>query len=105
MTTSSLRSAVLLAATGVAVAVFCSVVLMVTSGVWVSMNTVPRLGPGRARVTPWSSRDELLSAIDVVGRARERGVDHQVNGERRDVGRAGRPARSGALRAAAEVDA
>ena len=31
--------------------------------------------------------DELLAAVDVVRRARERGVDHDVNGERRDVGR------------------
>lgn len=33
-----------------------------------------------------SSGDELLSAVDVVGRAGERGVGHDVDGERGDVG-------------------
>jgi len=31
--------------------------------------------------------DELLPAVDVVGRAREGRVGHDVNGERGDVGR------------------
>src|SRR5579863_9246358 len=31
--------------------------------------------------------DELLPAVDVVGRARERRVGHDVDGERGDVGR------------------
>ena len=31
--------------------------------------------------------DELLSAVDVVGRAREGGVGHDVHGECGDVGR------------------
>src|SRR4051812_34364570 len=35
---------------------------------------------------PWSG-DELLAAVDVVGRAGERRVGHEGNGERRDVGR------------------
>jgi hypothetical protein len=30
---------------------------------------------------------ELLTTVDVVGRARERRVDHEVYGERRDIGR------------------
>ena len=34
-----------------------------------------------------SVRDELLAAVDVVGRAGERGVRHEVDGERGDVGR------------------
>ena len=33
-----------------------------------------------------SSRDELLAAVDVVRRAREGCVAHDVNGQRRDVG-------------------
>ena len=31
--------------------------------------------------------DELLPAVDVVGRARERGVGHEMHGQRGDVGR------------------
>ena len=31
--------------------------------------------------------DQLLPAVDVVGRAREGGVDHDMDGERGDVGR------------------
>jgi hypothetical protein len=34
------------------------------------------------------SRDEALSAVDVVRRARDGRVDHEVNGERGDVNRA-----------------
>src|SRR3954447_20425873 len=34
-----------------------------------------------------SSGDELLAAVDVVGRAGECGVGHERNGERGDVGR------------------
>ncbi len=33
------------------------------------------------------TRDELLAAVDVVGRAGERRVGHDVHGERGDVGR------------------
>src|SRR5512133_4399834 len=33
------------------------------------------------------SRDELLAAVDVVGRAGEGGVGHEVNGQRGDVRR------------------
>ena len=35
-----------------------------------------------------SKWDQLLAAVDVVGRAGERGVGHDVDGERGDVGRA-----------------
>src|SRR3954462_2581370 len=38
------------------------------------------------------SRDELLAAVDVVGRAGEGRVGHEGNGERRDVGRSDHPA-------------
>ena len=31
--------------------------------------------------------DQLLASVDVVGRAGERGVGHEVDGERGDVGR------------------
>jgi len=33
------------------------------------------------------SRHQLLASVDVVRRARERGVGHDVNGEGGDVGR------------------
>ena len=40
----------------------------------------PLCRSGRCRL------DELLAAVDVVGRAGERGVAHEVHGERGDVG-------------------
>ena len=47
-------------------------------------------GTRRGRLSGWvtTSSDELLAAVDVVGRAGERGVAHEVHGERRDVLRA-----------------
>ena len=47
------------------------------------------------------SADELLAAVDVVRRARERRVGHQVHGERRDVVRADHPPDRQRRRAAA----
>ena len=50
------------------------------------MTTAPSYsGPGDAHV------NELLAAVDVVRRAGERGVGHDVNGERGDVGRSDDP--------------
>ena len=40
------------------------------------------------RGIPRSSFDELLAAVDVEGRAGDRGVRHEVDGQRGDVGRA-----------------
>src|SRR5882724_9886589 len=45
-----------------------------SDGMWTGENAV--IGSG----------DELLAAVDVVCRAGEGGVGHEVNGERRDVG-------------------
>src|SRR5690348_1882815 len=42
----------------------------------------------RRSASSGASRDELLPPVDVVGRAGDRSVDHEVNGERGDVGRA-----------------
>src|SRR5262249_50262882 len=48
--------------------------------------------PRAAVMQPASCRDELLSAVDVVGGSGERRVDHDVDGERSDIGRADDPA-------------
>jgi hypothetical protein len=46
----------------------------------------------RAMMSSFALLDELLAAVDVVCRARDRGIDHQVNGECGDVGRSDHPA-------------
>jgi hypothetical protein len=45
----------------------------------------------RAWPDPRSGLDELLAAVDVVRRAGQSGVGHEVNGERGDVGRSDDP--------------
>src|SRR5579862_1286619 len=47
-----------------------------------------RVNIALGRGTPRSSFDELLAAVDVEGRTGDRGVRHEVDGQRGDVGRA-----------------
>src|SRR6202042_409370 len=62
-----------------------------TSGRWPSPATHERRRPER-RGLGFLSGDELLATVDVVCRARDRRIDHEVNGQRGDVGRANPPA-------------
>src|SRR5215204_4968231 len=46
----------------------------------------PESRSGFVYLTPGTSADELLPSVDVVGRARDGGVGHDVDGQGSDVG-------------------